>query len=130
MQCKVCKSLDRADVMVLCDNCIGGHYLDCLEPKLLKVPEGDWICDKRLKTKKTVSSLRTDAPPPAILSAEVAVSNDITEDLPTMYYLKTNEFPKDISEIEKARIRSKSSRYFWSMSDYLILRNRASKFEK
>lgn len=36
------------DRMLLCDACgpNGAHHLDCLEPRLSEVPEGDWFCPK------------------------------------------------------------------------------------
>ncbi|KAG0609829.1 hypothetical protein M758_7G017000 [Ceratodon purpureus] len=32
------------DVMIECDECLGGYHLHCLEPPLEEVPEGDWMC--------------------------------------------------------------------------------------
>jgi PHD and RING finger domain-containing protein 1 len=32
--------------MVLCDICDAGYHIDCLEPKLLTIPEGEWICEE------------------------------------------------------------------------------------
>jgi hypothetical protein len=31
-------------LQVLCDMCDSGYHLDCLEPKLKDIPEGEWIC--------------------------------------------------------------------------------------
>ena len=50
MVCEICKSPERADVMVLCDGCTDEYHLDCLEPALGSVPEGKWLCDGCLKT--------------------------------------------------------------------------------
>ena len=44
--CGVCKDGGRENYMVLCDVCDRGFHLDCLEPKLTKVPEGDWMCQR------------------------------------------------------------------------------------
>ena len=40
-QCRVCK--ERGE-MILCDFCPGVYHLDCLNPPLTTVPEGDWKC--------------------------------------------------------------------------------------
>eukprot|EP00793_Prasinoderma_coloniale_P005673 PRCOL_00004147-RA len=47
--CEVCGLACDApgkDVMLECDGCLGGYHLDCLRPKLTRVPEGDWFCPK------------------------------------------------------------------------------------
>ena len=50
---------------------------------------------------------------------EVAAFEDITEDIPTLHYLRMHEYPDDASETEKARIRSKSGRYAY-IDDHLV----------
>jgi len=44
MECQVCNSAKNEEKMILCDVCDAGYHLDCVVPKLKKVPEGDWIC--------------------------------------------------------------------------------------
>ena len=43
--CEVCKGTDNEESMILCDQCDRGFHLDCLEPALQQVPEGDWLCE-------------------------------------------------------------------------------------
>ena len=62
MLCEICKSPERADVMILCDGCTDGYHLDCLRPALDSVPEGNWLCDGCLKTAPS-SRRQTDGPP-------------------------------------------------------------------
>ena len=42
--CCICREGDREDFMVLCDVCDHGYHLDCMDPKLNQLPEGDWMC--------------------------------------------------------------------------------------
>ena len=42
--CFVCSKSDRPDVLLLCDECDDAYHIDCLRPKLLSVPDGDWFC--------------------------------------------------------------------------------------
>ncbi|XP_009114605.1 origin of replication complex subunit 1B [Brassica rapa] len=43
--CRICfKSGSSNNVMLECDDCLGGFHLKCLKPPLREVPEGDWIC--------------------------------------------------------------------------------------
>ncbi|KAL1198948.1 Origin of replication complex subunit 1B [Cardamine amara subsp. amara] len=41
--CKICFK-SGSNVMIECDDCLGGFHLKCLKPPLKEVPEGDWIC--------------------------------------------------------------------------------------
>ncbi|OMO78005.1 hypothetical protein COLO4_24890 [Corchorus olitorius] len=42
-ECRVCYKSGR-NVMIECDDCLGGFHLKCLKPPLKEVPEGDWVC--------------------------------------------------------------------------------------
>ncbi|CAF3321130.1 unnamed protein product [Rotaria socialis] len=42
--CKICFKSDRPEVLLLCDDCDDAYHLECLRPKLLSVPDGDWYC--------------------------------------------------------------------------------------
>ncbi|KAL9260505.1 Origin of replication complex subunit 1A-like protein [Drosera capensis] len=42
-ECRVCFDVG-SEVMVECDECLGGFHLRCLRPPLKEVPEGDWVC--------------------------------------------------------------------------------------
>ena len=44
--CGVCKEGGREDLMLLCDVCDRGWHIDCLDPKLPELPEGDWMCQQ------------------------------------------------------------------------------------
>lgn len=41
--CQICFK-SGSNVMIECDDCLGGFHLKCLKPPLKEVPEGDWIC--------------------------------------------------------------------------------------
>ncbi|PWA82590.1 origin of replication complex 1B [Artemisia annua] len=42
-ECRICFKVGR-NVMVECDECLGGFHLKCLKPPLRAVPDGEWIC--------------------------------------------------------------------------------------
>jgi len=52
VECHACFSAEGEDSMILCDVCDGGYHLDCVVPKLKKVPTGDWICPECAGQKK------------------------------------------------------------------------------
>ncbi|KAL3151405.1 PHD and RING finger domain-containing protein 1 [Trebouxia sp. C0009 RCD-2024] len=51
--CEVCNSPDKADILVLCDNCNKGTHTTCLDPPLAAVPQGAWLCHDCDKTTET-----------------------------------------------------------------------------
>lgn len=42
--CMACGSDQGGDRMMLCDGCDAALHMDCLQPPLDSVPEGDWLC--------------------------------------------------------------------------------------
>ena len=46
IECERCHSTEDEERMVLCDMCDAGYHIDCLEPKLFTIPEGEWICEE------------------------------------------------------------------------------------
>ncbi len=42
-ECQVCGEFGK-EIMIECDDCLGGFHLSCLTPPLTEVPEGDWFC--------------------------------------------------------------------------------------
>lgn len=42
-ECRICFKAGR-NVMIECDDCLGGFHLKCLRPPLKAVPDGDWVC--------------------------------------------------------------------------------------
>lgn len=63
--CEICENTDREDCMLLCDGCdkglstifhtfcnlmksilLLGFHMDCLDPPLLEIPQGNWYCDE------------------------------------------------------------------------------------
>lgn len=44
MACAACGGAHSGDRLVLCDGCDSGLHMDCLQPALEAVPEGDWLC--------------------------------------------------------------------------------------
>ena len=115
LECEICKNPERAEVMILCSRCVSGYHMDCLRPALEDVPSGDWFCAKckpAVLSDEAASEGRTDGPPVPPLNAEQAQQPlDITEDVGTLDYLKTRQFPSEATDVEKARIRNKSARY-------------------
>ena len=45
-KCRICRKKSDPEKMLLCDGCDLGHHMYCLKPKLKKIPEGEWYCDK------------------------------------------------------------------------------------
>ncbi|KAK9197743.1 hypothetical protein WN944_012926 [Citrus x changshan-huyou] len=43
-ECRICFRAGR-NVMLECDDCLGGFHLKCLKPPLKEVPEGEWVCE-------------------------------------------------------------------------------------
>ena len=89
LPCEVCASPDNAAAMILCKNCNKGFHTTCLKLPLAVVPKGVWLCPV----------------------CEKGVRTDITQEFPTLQYLKQNSFPAHCTEQEKTRIRAKSQRY-------------------
>ncbi|XP_074568344.1 putative Histone-lysine N-methyltransferase ATXR5 [Curcuma longa] len=44
LRCGECRSGDREEEILLCDNCDQGYHLYCLRPILVRVPSGPWFC--------------------------------------------------------------------------------------
>ncbi|GAQ93458.1 hypothetical protein KFL_015450020, partial [Klebsormidium nitens] len=42
--CQICKSPGRQATMLLCDYCLEGYHMSCLEPAVKEVPKGVWLC--------------------------------------------------------------------------------------
>ncbi|BES92810.1 Hypothetical protein NTJ_05618 [Nesidiocoris tenuis] len=42
--CEVCSQHDREHELLLCDRCEAGYHLNCLDPPLSSIPEGNWFC--------------------------------------------------------------------------------------
>ena len=105
LACEVCASPGGDEAMLLCDNCNKGTHATCLTPPLSAVPKGVWLC---VDCEEDV-----EASPQVIDLTNSPVSTDITQDLPTLQYLKTGTFLQLASEQEKTRIRAKSQRYIY-----------------
>ena len=91
LPCDLCGKADREDVMLVCDNCSHGSHIDCLDPPLPEVPVGDWVCEP--------------------CKIEASTGKDITQDLATVDFLRTGSMPAVASKTEKARIRTRASRF-------------------
>ena len=53
--CEICKrgtccddegNDDEKNVMIECDGCLKGYHMGCLDPPLLEIPPGEWLCPK------------------------------------------------------------------------------------
>lgn len=44
MQEDVCRSCGKQGELLCCDECPATYHVECLEPPLAVVPEGNWIC--------------------------------------------------------------------------------------
>ena len=42
--CQICKSPGRQATMLLCDYCLEGYHMGCLDPVVKAVPKGVWLC--------------------------------------------------------------------------------------
>jgi hypothetical protein len=43
-RCESCDSRDEGEKMLLCDTCDSGWHMQCLQPPLDAIPDGDWEC--------------------------------------------------------------------------------------
>ena len=67
--CSICHSPSLADPMLLCDTCYRGCHLQCLDPLLKEVPEGEWQCPSCIAAK----------PPPARPQENAETANPVEE---------------------------------------------------
>ncbi|KXN89442.1 Lysine-specific demethylase 5A [Leucoagaricus sp. SymC.cos] len=49
-RCEICHKANRADRMLLCDECDCGFHMDCLDPPIATVPADNWFCYNCLST--------------------------------------------------------------------------------
>lgn len=49
--CQICKLHDD-EVMLECEQCLGGFHLKCLKPPLKSVPENAWFCSECSSSEK------------------------------------------------------------------------------
>jgi hypothetical protein len=42
--CVVCSTVDNPESILICDGCESEYHLECLQPPMAAVPEGDWFC--------------------------------------------------------------------------------------
>lgn len=54
--CQGCGSASDPDSMLLCDSCDDGYHMECLQPPLTSVPDGDWDCPTCCTVKKAGDS--------------------------------------------------------------------------
>ncbi len=43
-KCTICGKAANADDLLICDACDKGFHMDCLDPPIVNLPEGRWIC--------------------------------------------------------------------------------------
>ncbi len=43
-KCTICGKAANADDLLICDACDKGFHMDCLDPPIVSLPEGRWIC--------------------------------------------------------------------------------------
>ena len=48
--CRICRSTDDPDTMLLCDGCDQEYHMQCLQPPLRAIPKGKWFCPNCRKT--------------------------------------------------------------------------------
>lgn len=60
--CRVC-GMDKDDVSVLlCDTCDSGYHTYCLNPPLVRIPEGNWYCPSCIAGKRISYGVSFDTP--------------------------------------------------------------------
>ena len=55
--CSVCQD---GGLLIICDGCRLNFHMECVEPPLTAVPEGNWLCGSCKHTKRTGPSIYTD----------------------------------------------------------------------
>jgi hypothetical protein len=48
--CKKCGYVKKQSKILLCDGCDDEYHMDCLDPPITAVPEGDWFCPECVGT--------------------------------------------------------------------------------
>ncbi|KAL7541914.1 hypothetical protein ACHAXR_012252 [Thalassiosira sp. AJA248-18] len=59
--CGVCKLSNKQNEMLECDKCSQGYHMACMTPPLTAIPEGDWFCDKCMKTEPDADGSKASA---------------------------------------------------------------------
>ena len=44
INCELCGKTGKEERLLLCDDCDKGFHMDCLDPPLSSIPEGNWFC--------------------------------------------------------------------------------------
>lgn len=55
------KEATRNNEMLLCDHCDGGWHLRCLNPPLMDIPDGDWLCPRCVQQGVTAEQMQDAA---------------------------------------------------------------------
>lgn len=71
--CEICGSIEREDVMLLCDGCDKGFHMDCLDPPMDHVPVDNWYCQECESTESSGSEDEEES--------DVSELNDLQEEI-------------------------------------------------
>ena len=52
-QSDVCESCKDGGDLICCDGCVNAYHLECIQPSLKEVPEGEWYCAECSDKKRT-----------------------------------------------------------------------------
>ena len=98
--CELCGIDEEPERMLICDGCLKGYHLDCLEPPVKDIPAGNWFCDL---CDNPLNSKNADPGYERL---------DITLDAPVLHYIETEgHYIDDFTKLEKQRIRRRAGNY-------------------
>ena len=101
ISCTIFGEVEPADAMLICKGCLGGFHMDCLDPPLKAVPQGERRCTACLHWQGQGVALKTSD----------ATKEDITQDTAAFNYLANQQYPEGAANTEKNRIRDRAKRY-------------------
>ena len=73
--CQTCLRAHQGDEMLLCDGCNFGYHMQCLDPPIEAIPDGDWFCPVCMQEEEDEQRARFQSAGFATLSALASASN-------------------------------------------------------
>ena len=98
--CRSCGSQENPESMLICDHCSEGYHMECLDPPLNSIPEGNWYC-----IACDALGMKNSLPRTSLM--------DVTQDQDVLHYLETSTYLADASysRQDKQRIYRRAQNY-------------------
>lgn len=109
--CSVCKSFDREDKILLCDECNKTYHMDtCISVPLQKAPRGEWFCPECI-VRPTLGTCWVPL-------EDVGVDHGVLAVLPGSQYLPDNDIPFQESQLPSSYFKKSSNSLIWRTGSY------------